>query len=95
MSNDERPEFKALHDLETVAAHLSQELASFRRRAKQAEAAQAELGDDGDLRARVEELESENADLQARIEHARDRVSELLARLRFLEEQVSTEQASP
>ena len=95
MSNDERPEFRALEDLKTVAAHISQELGAFRRRAKQAEAAQAETGVGGDLRARIEELQAENADLNARVEQARDRVSELLARLRFLEEQMSTEQASP
>ena len=66
MSNDERPEFRALEDLKTVAAHISQELAAFRRRAKQAEAAQAGIGVGGDLRARIEELEVENADLNGR-----------------------------
>ena len=78
-----------------MAGHISEELAAFRRRAKQAEAAQAGGGADGDLKARIEELTAENADLSARVEQARDRVGELLARLRFLEEQMSTEQASP
>ncbi len=95
MSNDDRLDLAALAELERVLAHLSDELATWRRRALTAEAQQAELGIDHDIvaaRERVVELEDENAEYARRLDGARTRVAELLARLRFLEEQVALEE---
>ena len=97
MSNADRPEFKALNELEDVVSRVAEEMAEFRRRAQRAEAERAVLGTDQDVvgaRARIVQLEAENRDLHARVEAARARVSELLARLRFLEEQMAAEQVS-
>ncbi len=95
MSNDERPEFTALSELEQVLTSLSEELSSWRHRAQRAEAQHAELGADHDAvaaRERIVELEKENADLGQRLDAARHRVDDLISRLRFLEEQVALEE---
>ncbi|MDH3214626.1 MAG: hypothetical protein OEM05_19275 [Myxococcales bacterium] len=95
MSNDERPEFRALEELREVLAALASELATWRRRALKAEAGQAQLGLSQDLvadRERSKSLEAENTELEQRLGVARTRVEELLGRLRFLEEQVATEE---
>lgn len=96
MSSD-GPEFEALHELEEVLKHLTDELAGWRRRALKAEAERVELGVDHDVvatRERIVELEQENRELEERMEHARKRVTALLGRLRFLEEQVTVEESS-
>ena len=91
-SNGERPEFKALEELEDAIRQVSEELAVWRARAQKAEGGTSPLSSDGDLastRARVAELEGENEKLLGRIQHARVRVTDLLTRLRFLEEQTA------
>jgi predicted nuclease with TOPRIM domain len=94
VSND-GPEFEALEELKSVIGALTEELASWRRRALKAETQQAELAGGHDAvasRERIVALEGENADLRRRVEAARGRVQELVARLRFLEEQVALEE---
>jgi predicted nucleic acid-binding Zn-ribbon protein len=66
----DRPDLKALDDLEQTLRHLTDELAGWRRRSLRAEA----------------ELEAENQALRQRIEAARERLSGLAARLAFLEQ---------
>jgi chromosome segregation ATPase len=89
----ERPDFRALDDLEQLLRHLGEELAAWRRRSLKAE---AELQDNNttsggaagpDLvqsRKRVIELEMENQQLRQRIESARERVATIESRLTFL-----------
>ncbi len=93
MSLEERPEFQALTELEKIIGHVSEELASWRRRAHKAEAERARWSEHGsvDEYQRITELEAENQELRGRIALARDRVNELLMRLRFLEEQAAME----
>lgn len=88
MSYEERPEFRALKELELVLRLVTEELASWRRRAQRAEAA---LGVEHDVlasRERLLELEAENRALRARLEATREKVEQLLKRLQFLEEQM-------
>ena len=95
MSNAERPEFQALEQLEAAIRDVSQELATWRRRAHKAESERIDLSGDGDIveaRGRIVDLERENKDLHRRVQHARRRVTELLMRLRFLEEQAAVEE---
>lgn len=97
MSNDGRPEFRALAELERVLMHVQNELASFRRRAHKAESDRAGMGVGHDIvasREKITELERDRAETSDRVVAARDRVDGLLARLRFLEEQVDTEERS-
>ncbi|MFB3111935.1 MAG: hypothetical protein ACE10G_07880 [Gemmatimonadales bacterium] len=92
MSNAERPEFRALEELEAAIKRVSDELAVWRRRAHKAESDRVDLSGDGDIvgaRARILQLESENKELRGRVQHTRKRVTELLTRLRFLEEQTA------
>jgi hypothetical protein len=94
-SSADRPELKALAELEAVIGHVTEELATWRRRALRAESRQPELGMGPDLvstRERILELEAENADLSARLGAARERLEHLLNRLQFLEDQVGTEE---
>ncbi len=96
MSNAEKPEFQALERLESAIREVSDELATWRRRAHKAESGRVDLSGDGDIvdaRARIVHLEGENKDLRGRAQHARHRVAELLTRLRFLEEQTAVEEA--
>ncbi len=96
MSNAEKPEFQALERLETAIREVSEELATWRRRAHKAESDRIDLSGDGDIveaRGRIVDLERENKDLHGRVQHARRRVTELLTRLRFLEEQTAVEEA--
>lgn len=95
MLNAERPDFRALAELERVLQHVKDELASWRRRALTAETHRAELGVDHDAvasRERIKELELENEQMSGRLQAARSHVDELLARLKFLEEQVGAEE---
>ena len=90
-SAGERPDLDALRELEEVLRHLSDELATWRRRALTAESRVAdrsrfEEGSDGGA-ARLRELEERNRSLEQRLDTARARVSELLGRLGFLEQQ--------
>ena len=95
MSSEDRPEFQALEELRHVLQSVTEELASWRRRAIKAESDQTELGLGQDVvanREKVVALEAENTVMQQRLEAARSRVEELLTRLRFLEEQVAAEE---
>lgn len=94
MSNEGRPEFKALAELERVLGHVQEELASWRRRAHKAESDKAEMGVDNDLvasREVITELERDTSEKTERLGMARERVEGLLARLKFLEEQTNVD----
>jgi len=81
----------AFAELERLVNHLGDELASFRRRALQAEARVKALeGSPGAMRVspeRIENLERENANLRLRLEKARGRTRQMLDRVRFLRQQ--------
>ena len=88
------PESHPLPQLAQLVHHLGEELASFRKRALQAEGTlrgyeTAKATRSGDLFAeqRVVELEKENADLQARLEYATEQTRAILAQMRFLRQQ--------
>jgi len=95
VSNDEKPEFQALAELEDVLNRLTGELAGWRRRAQRAEAALGTGKDVVGARERLTSLEAENLALTERLAAARERLSELVKRLQFLEEQVAVEDSSP
>ncbi len=90
-SDSEQPEAAAFAELQTLVRHLGDELASFRRRALQAEARVKAI----DASAtgtrvspeRIEKLERDNADLRKRLEAARSRTRQVLDRVRFLRQQ--------
>lgn len=81
----------AFRELEHLVRNLGEELATFRRRAHQAEARLKALGSSntGDAAAeeRVSALEAENARLRARLEQATTRTRAMLDRVRFLRQQ--------
>lgn len=86
---------RALSELEMTVRHVSDELASWRRRALKAESQHTELGADHDAvasRSRIRELEKENDELEQRLAAVREQVERLLTRLRFLEEQAGAEE---
>ena len=91
----ERPDQKALTDLERVVQNLADELAGWRRRTLKAEAELQEARDNGGVlagpeltqsRQRVIELETENQALRQRIDAAKERLQTLAGRLTFLEQ---------
>jgi chromosome segregation ATPase len=91
----ERPDLRALADLEGLFQHLGTEVAAWRRRSLKAEAELQDIRAKGGVyegpelsvsRERVVELETENQALRERIEAAKDRVRSLAARLAFLEQ---------
>jgi uncharacterized protein involved in exopolysaccharide biosynthesis len=90
-SDSERPELEAFEELQQLVRHLGDELATFRKRALQAEArVKAFESAPGGGRVnpeRVDRLESENADLKKRLESARARTRQVLDRVRFLRQQ--------
>lgn len=95
MSNEGRPEFRALAELERVLGHVQEELASWRRRAHKAESDSADMGISQKAlasRETIETLERQNQEKLDRLNLARDRVDGLLARLKFLEEQTEMEE---
>ncbi len=95
MSNEGRPEFRALAELERVLGHVQEELASWRRRAHKAESDRADMGVSQKAlasRETIEALEHQNQEKLERLNLARDRVDGLLARLKFLEEQTDMEE---
>ncbi|HEY1953637.1 MAG TPA: hypothetical protein VGG76_12610 [Gemmatimonadaceae bacterium] len=91
MSDSVRPETAAFAELEQLVRHLGDELASFRRRALQAEARIKSLevtGTKGVISPeRVQFLERENAGLTTRLETARARTQQMIDRVRFLRQQ--------
>jgi FtsZ-binding cell division protein ZapB len=91
----ERPDQKALADLEQVVHSLAEELAGWRRRTLKAEAELQEARANGGVlagpeltqsRQRVIELETENLALRQRIDAAKERLGALAGRLSFLEQ---------
>ena len=88
-SAGERPDLDALHELEEVLRHLSDELAAWRRRALSAESRVSDQSRmaGGDGQHRLRDLEEANHTLEQRLEAARVRVAELVGRLDFLEQQ--------
>lgn len=81
---------EAFRELTQLVGHLADELASFRKRALQAEGRLRELDTAGAaprLVERLNELERENAELNRRMDAARDRTRQMLERLRFLRQQ--------
>ncbi|MDB4869401.1 MAG: hypothetical protein JWL97_600 [Gemmatimonadales bacterium] len=91
MSDSVRPETAAFAELEQLVKHLGDELASFRRRALQAEARLKTLESTGVKGVvspeRVHFLEKENAGLTTRLESARTRTQQMIDRVRFLRQQ--------
>jgi chromosome segregation ATPase len=91
----ERPDLKALTDLEQVVHHLAEELAGWRRRTLKAEGELQQARANGGVlagpeltqaRQRVIELETENQALRLRIDAAKDRLRTLSSRVTFLEQ---------
>lgn len=89
----ERPDFRALDELETLLRHVGEELATWRRRSLKAEAELQEYRTKGtgpagpelvQSRQRIIELEMENQQLRQRIDAARERVATIESRLTFL-----------
>lgn len=91
MSDSVRPETAAFAELEQLVKHLGDELASFRRRALQAEAKLKGLESTGVKGVvspeRVQHLERENAGLTTRLDAARARTQQMIDRVRFLRQQ--------
>ena len=91
MSDSVRPEIAAFAELEQLVKHLGDEMASFRRRALQAEARLKTLESAGVKGVvspeRVQLLERENAGLNTRLEAARTRIQQMIDRVRFLRQQ--------
>lgn len=91
MSDSVRPEIAAFAELEQLVKHLGDELASFRRRALQAEARLKTLESTGVKGVvsteRVQYLERENAGLTTRLDAARARTQQMIDRVRFLRQQ--------
>ena len=91
MSDSARPEITAFTELEQLVHHLGDELASFRRRALQAEARLKSLESTGVKGVvspeRVQYLERENAGLTTRLDAARARTQQMIDRVRFLRQQ--------
>lgn len=91
MSDSVRPEIAAFAELEQLVKHLGDELASFRRRALQAEARLKGFESTGVKGVvspeRVQYLERENAGLTSRLEAARARTQQMIDRVRFLRQQ--------
>jgi FtsZ-binding cell division protein ZapB len=91
----ERPDQKALADLEQVVHNLAEELAGWRRRTLKAEAELQEARAHGGVlagpeltqcRQRVIDLETENLALRQRIDATKERLGALAGRLSFLEQ---------
>jgi len=91
VSDSVRPETAAFAELEQLVRHLGDELASFRRRALQAEARLKTLESAGVKGVvspeRVHFLERENTALTSRLEAARTRTQQMIDRVRFLRQQ--------
>jgi FtsZ-binding cell division protein ZapB len=91
----ERPDLRAVSELEQVVHHLAEELAGWRRRTLKAEGELQQARANGGVlagpeltqaRQRVIELETENQALRLRIDAAKDRLRALAGRVTFLEQ---------
>jgi sugar (pentulose or hexulose) kinase len=90
VSDSERPDLVAFQELEHLIEALADEMASWRRRAHEAEAKVKAVPASGG-RASAAALEKENRELRERLEAARVRTKQLLEKLRFLRQQQETE----
>jgi len=94
VSDHEPLDGPSLHQLEQLVRHLGEELATFRRRALQAEGTlrtYEPLAKSGDPFAdqRTAKLERENIDLRAKLMFATERAKGLLDQVRFLRQQAA------
>lgn len=91
VSDSVQPDVAALASLRQLIHHLGEELASFRRRALQAEsrlkALEAHTERGGVSLERAQELEAENVELKRRLDVATARTQRMLDRVRFLRQQ--------
>ena len=90
MSDNERPDLAAFQELEQLIHALAEEMASWRRRAHEAESRLRMLsnGSGGGSKASGRsEIERENEELRRRLDSAQQRTKQLLDRLRFLRQQ--------
>ena len=103
MSDSDRPDVTAFHELEQLVRHLGDELAGFRRRALLAESRLKELeprdGRGGQkpqrlLAERCAALEEENVALRERLEVATARTRQMLERVRFIRQQTQATAAA-
>lgn len=86
----ERSEVKAFRELEGLVRSLGEELATFRRRAIEAEAKLKE-GGPGAARAKSGSGDSETEQLRTRLARAEERVKQMMDRVRFLRQQVQAQ----
>jgi predicted nucleic acid-binding Zn-ribbon protein len=90
VSDSVRPE-KAFAELQQLVRHLGDELASFRRRAQQAEAKLKEFESKSSVGSvspqRIQKLEKENTELNKKLNAARTRTKQMVERVRFLRQQ--------
>jgi len=95
----EKPDSRAMKELEVLVRHLADELAGFRRRALVAEARlkEVESSEGGatnlDLLDRCAQLEQENERLHSKLETATARARQMLDRVRFLRQQAQASAA--
>jgi predicted RNase H-like nuclease (RuvC/YqgF family) len=90
VSDSERPDLVAFQELEYLIQALADEMASWRRRAHEAEAKVKSVPASGG-KTSAAALERENRELRERLEAARVRTKQLLEKLRFLRQQQETE----
>ncbi|MEP6691151.1 MAG: hypothetical protein ABJD07_08330 [Gemmatimonadaceae bacterium] len=92
MSDNDRPDLTAFHELEHTVRALGHEIALWRRRAQLAESRLREIETalakgDATHPDRVASVERENADLRGRLETAAERMRVLVDRTQFLRQQ--------
>jgi prefoldin subunit 5 len=89
VSDNERPDLAAFQELEQLIHALAEEMASWRRRAHEAESRLRTLsnGSGGGKGSGRSEAERENEELRRRLDSAQQRTKQLLDRLRFLRQQ--------
>jgi len=89
VSDNERPDLAAFQELEQLIHALAEEMASWRRRAHEAESRLRTLsnGSGGVKGSGRSEVERENEELRRRLDSAQQRTKQLLDRLRFLRQQ--------
>lgn len=90
MSDSERPDLVAFQELEHLILALADEMATWRRRAQEAEA-RLKTPPATSSRSASAALEKENRDLRERLEAARGRTKQLMDKLRFLRQQQESE----
>jgi predicted nucleic acid-binding Zn-ribbon protein len=89
VSDNERPDLAAFHELEQLIHALAEEMATWRRRAHEAESRLRTMtnGSGGSRSGNRTDLERENDELRRRLDGAQQRTKQLLDRLRFLRQQ--------